>query len=206
MLRLDNWLLWFVLWVVAGCSLIVVGVVVMFGGGLAPEQRETPRAQPTAAAQREQPRETPTPMAWAIPTLTPRPTPTPTPTPKSLGVTLGDFEEAFWGLTFDYVPLQDGRGRWMTTSAGIVVQVVGHWRSLEEATLALPAGNAVAMGSFIVTFFGVAAPSWETGLEWVGDNFEEALWTDVETTVGDRVVTMSVPEQHGLLWITVTPR
>ena len=204
MLRLDNWLLWFVLWIVAGCALILVGLVVIFGGGSSTAQRESPRAEPTASPQREEPLETPTP--WAIPTLTPRPTPTPTPTPKGLGVTVGDFEEAFWGFTFDYVPLGDGRGRWLSTSAGIVVEVVGHWRSLEQATLALPAGNAVAMGSFIVSFFEVAAPGWETGLQWVGDNFDEALWTDVETTVGDRVISMTVPEQHGLLWITVKPR
>ena len=204
MLRWDNWLLWFVLWVVAGCALILVGLAIMLGGGPATGQRETPGEQPAATPQGREPRAAPTPTP--PPTPMPPPTPTPTPAPKSLGVTLTDFREAFWGLTFDYVPLSDGRGRWMATSAGIVVEVVGHWRSLEKATLALPAGNAIAMGAFIDTFFEVAVPGWDTGREWVGDNFEEALWTDVETGVGDRVVSMSVPEQHGLLWITVTPR
>jgi hypothetical protein len=198
MLRWDNWLLWFVLWVVVGCALILIGLVVMFGGGTATEERETSGEQPTASPQTEEPRATPTPM--------PRPTPTSTPTPKGLGVSFSDFEEAFDGLTFDYTPLNDGRGRWMATSEGIVVDVVGSRRSVEQATLALPAGNAIAMSGFIVRFFEVAAPGWDTGLEWVGNNFEEALWTDVHTTVGDRVVSMSVPEQHGLLWITVTPR
>ena len=68
---------------------------------------------------------------------------------------------------------------------------------------------AISGGSYLGAacgFFEAAAPGWETGLEWVGDNLEEALWGEIDISVGDRVVNMSASEQHGLLWIVVTPR
>ena len=196
MFRWDNWVLWFI----AGCVLLI-GLVVLLGGEPATGERDTPREQPTAASQGEE-----TASSRAAPTPRPRATPRSTPIPNGLGVSLSDFKKAFEGHTFKYAPLNDGRDRWMVESEGVVVEVIGPWRSVEEATLGLPVANAIAMGSFIIRFFEAAAPGWETGLEWVGDNLEEALWDEIDISIGDRVVNMSASEQHGLLWIVVTPR